>query len=288
MAAASESPENRLKVKAGPWGLDCNNERLKYVTYQASTQGRIRILHRSGNFFKQIKLKNSRNRDMWPLTGSTSSLLTCRSSYSQLPRGLAHLSRVSTYPCIQSVCAAIHWPGAWSDCGVHFGDLHKANPQYLIESWWTMVKLPRQERKISSHLQHEIVEMLRGIDRRYFGSEDTLSSRALNLLKDWQRKDAMVVEFPIPRNEVYKRIKINPGWRVGTVQILPQPPYSPNIAPNDFFLFPKLESVLKGRHFDTRDDIIEKSLLALKNILIIYGPSSSQNPASALPAVKKK
>ncbi|UYV61368.1 hypothetical protein LAZ67_1004617 [Cordylochernes scorpioides] len=50
----------------------------------------------------------------------------------------------------------------------------------------------------------------------------------------------------------------------GTV-ILPLPPYSPDIAPNDFFLFPKLKAVLKGRHFDTRDDIIEKSLLALKS-----------------------
>ncbi|UYV73349.1 hypothetical protein LAZ67_10002815 [Cordylochernes scorpioides] len=49
-------------------------------------------------------------------------------------------------------------------------------------------------------------------------------------------------------------------------QILPQPPYSPDIAPNDFFLFPKLKAVLKGRHFDTRDDIIKKSLLALKSI----------------------
>ncbi|UYV62463.1 hypothetical protein LAZ67_2000691 [Cordylochernes scorpioides] len=39
-----------------------------------------------------------------------------------------------------------------------------------------------------------------------------------------------------------------------------------NIAPNDFFLFPKLKAVLKGRHFDTRDDIIEKSPLALKSI----------------------
>ncbi|UYV66709.1 hypothetical protein LAZ67_4002646 [Cordylochernes scorpioides] len=39
------------------------------------------------------------------------------------------------------------------------------------------------------------------------------------------------------------------------------------IAPNDFFLFPKLKAVLKGRHFETRDDIIEKSLLALKSIL---------------------
>ncbi|UYV72340.1 hypothetical protein LAZ67_9002705 [Cordylochernes scorpioides] len=50
-------------------------------------------------------------------------------------------------------------------------------------------------------------------------------------------------------------------------QILPQPPYSPDIAPNDFFLFPKLKAVLKRRHFDTRDDKIEKSLMALKSIL---------------------
>ncbi|UYV63145.1 hypothetical protein LAZ67_2003289 [Cordylochernes scorpioides] len=39
-----------------------------------------------------------------------------------------------------------------------------------------------------------------------------------------------------------------------------------DIAPNDFFLFPKLKAVLKGIHFDTRDDIIEKSPLALKSI----------------------
>ncbi|UYV63490.1 hypothetical protein LAZ67_2004246 [Cordylochernes scorpioides] len=49
-------------------------------------------------------------------------------------------------------------------------------------------------------------------------------------------------------------------------EILPQPPYSPDIAPYYFFLFPKLKAILKGRHFDTRDDIIEKSLLALKSI----------------------
>ncbi|UYV83179.1 hypothetical protein LAZ67_23000081 [Cordylochernes scorpioides] len=51
-------------------------------------------------------------------------------------------------------------------------------------------------------------------------------------------------------------------------QILLQPPYFPDIAPNDFFLFPKLKAVLKGRHFDTRDDIIEKSPLALNDSTI--------------------
>ncbi|UYV77610.1 hypothetical protein LAZ67_15001704 [Cordylochernes scorpioides] len=50
-----------------------------------------------------------------------------------------------------------------------------------------------------------------------------------------------------------------------------------DIAPNDFFLFPKLKAVLKGRHFDTRDDIIEKSLLALKSI-----PKSSIKTVSTI------
>ncbi|UYV61924.1 hypothetical protein LAZ67_1007079 [Cordylochernes scorpioides] len=39
-----------------------------------------------------------------------------------------------------------------------------------------------------------------------------------------------------------------------------------DISPNDFFLFPKLKAVLKGIHFDTRNDIIEKPLLTLKSI----------------------
>jgi hypothetical protein len=33
----------------------------------------------------------------------------------------------------------------------------------------------------------------------------------------------------------------------------PQPHYSPDLAPADFFLFPKLKSILKGGHFDTFD-----------------------------------
>ncbi|UYV74934.1 hypothetical protein LAZ67_12001834 [Cordylochernes scorpioides] len=36
------------------------------------------------------------------------------------------------------------------------------------------------------------------------------------------------------------------------IQILQQPPYSPDLAPNDFFLFPKLKMALKGRIIDTR------------------------------------
>jgi len=33
--------------------------------------------------------------------------------------------------------------------------------------------------------------------------------------------------------------------------VIPHPPYSPDLAPCDFFLFPKMKSKLKGCWFDT-------------------------------------
>jgi hypothetical protein len=37
--------------------------------------------------------------------------------------------------------------------------------------------------------------------------------------------------------------------------VVPQPSYSQDLAPADFFLFPKLKSTLKGHGFDTTDEI---------------------------------
>jgi len=39
--------------------------------------------------------------------------------------------------------------------------------------------------------------------------------------------------------------------------VVPQPPYSPDLAPADFFLFPQLKSSLKGRRFQTIKEIEE-------------------------------
>jgi transposase len=38
------------------------------------------------------------------------------------------------------------------------------------------------------------------------------------------------------------------------IRTLPQPPYSPDLAPCDFYLFPKLKSKLEGNHFGTVTD----------------------------------
>jgi len=48
--------------------------------------------------------------------------------------------------------------------------------------------------------------------------------------------------------------------------VLPQPPYSSDLAPADFFLFPKLKSTLKGRRFESTEAIKTISLAHLRSI----------------------
>ena len=48
--------------------------------------------------------------------------------------------------------------------------------------------------------------------------------------------------------------------------VVPQPPFAPNLAPADFFLFPKLKPTLKGRRFQTVEEIKENSLQDLRAI----------------------
>ena len=46
------------------------------------------------------------------------------------------------------------------------------------------------------------------------------------------------------------------------VRLLPHPPYSPDLAPCDFFLFLKIKKELAGRHFDR----VENLARAIKTI----------------------
>ncbi|UYV68829.1 hypothetical protein LAZ67_6001150 [Cordylochernes scorpioides] len=49
--------------------------------------------------------------------------------------------------------------------------------------------------------------------------------------------------------------------------MMPQPPYSPDLAPCDFFWFPKLKRPMKGRRYATLDEIKTASKEELKKIL---------------------
>jgi histone-lysine N-methyltransferase SETMAR len=48
--------------------------------------------------------------------------------------------------------------------------------------------------------------------------------------------------------------------------VLEHPAYSPDLAGSDFFLFPKMKEILKGRHFDDLDDIGSSTTATLKAI----------------------
>jgi hypothetical protein len=41
--------------------------------------------------------------------------------------------------------------------------------------------------------------------------------------------------------------------------VIPHPPYSPDLAPCDFFPFPKMKLKLTGRRFDTAEEIQAES-----------------------------
>jgi hypothetical protein len=48
--------------------------------------------------------------------------------------------------------------------------------------------------------------------------------------------------------------------------VIPHPPYSPDLAPCDFFLFPKMKLNLKGRRFDTIEGIQAESRRVLDSL----------------------
>ena len=50
-------------------------------------------------------------------------------------------------------------------------------------------------------------------------------------------------------------ISINEFLASKNIPVAPQPPYSPDLSPCDFFLFPKLKNHLKGNHFGTVKNI---------------------------------
>jgi histone-lysine N-methyltransferase SETMAR len=47
------------------------------------------------------------------------------------------------------------------------------------------------------------------------------------------------------------------------ITVLEHPAYSPDLAASDFFLFPKIKEILKGRHSDDIDDIRSNTRAAL-------------------------
>jgi hypothetical protein len=49
--------------------------------------------------------------------------------------------------------------------------------------------------------------------------------------------------------------------------VILDPPYSPDLTPFDFFLFPKTKLKLKGRHFDSTEEIQNEMQKVMKTLM---------------------
>ena len=59
------------------------------------------------------------------------------------------------------------------------------------------------------------------------------------------------------------------GWQFLSNKIItacPHPPYSPDLAPCDFWLFPKVKMTMKGKHFESIQDIEAATTAQLKTL----------------------
>ena len=75
-------------------------------------------------------------------------------------------------------------------------------------------------------------------------------------------------ELPEKRKNIQFLVKLGKSGNEITKQItvLEHPVYSPDLAPSDIFLFPKVKEILKGRHFHDIDDIRNITTAAVKAI----------------------
>jgi histone-lysine N-methyltransferase SETMAR len=65
---------------------------------------------------------------------------------------------------------------------------------------------------------------------------------------------------------VHRALSVREFLATKQITVLEHPAYSPDLAPSDLFLFPKIKEILKGRHFDDIDDIRGNTTAGLKAI----------------------
>ena len=58
-----------------------------------------------------------------------------------------------------------------------------------------------------------------------------------------------------------RNILENCGW-----EVLPHPPYSPDLSPPDFDLFPKLKKTLRGKRFATIEEASTEETRVIKQL----------------------
>jgi hypothetical protein len=84
--------------------------------------------------------------------------------------------------------------------------------------------------------------------------------------EDSLKNGRMAGSFTMTMRPVTRRWQFSSSWLRKKITLMSQPPYSPDLAPCDLWLFPKLKTGLQSRCFATVDDIKENTEAGLHAI----------------------
>lgn len=95
------------------------------------------------------------------------------------------------------------------------------------------------------------------IEKIYISVLATLRERVRRKRNDlWRKKSWTLHQDNAP---AHSALSVKTFLAKHNIPILDHPPYSPDLAPCDFFLFPKVKSALKGTRFETVEAVKEKA-----------------------------
>ncbi|UYV67803.1 hypothetical protein LAZ67_5002107 [Cordylochernes scorpioides] len=141
---------------------------------------------------------------------------------------------------------------------------------------WKLQHEPRPEkaRQVRSNfssiaggvVHHEFLPQGRTINKEYYLQVmRNLRKAILQKHPDlWKNKNWLLHHDNAPAHTL---LLVHDFLAKNNTLMMPQPPYSPDLAPCDFFLFPKLKRPMKGRRYATLDEIKTESKEELKKIL---------------------
>lgn len=137
-------------------------------------------------------------------------------------------------------------------------------------------KIPRQDRSKGKVMLELFFDSLGIVHMEFIPQGATVNKtrykEILRRLRDsirrkrpelWRRKNWLLLHDNAP---AHRSVLVQEELARQQITVLPHPPYSPDLAPCDFFLFPRLKEKLRGRRFHSPEEIITATKDALQEI----------------------
>jgi len=132
------------------------------------------------------------------------------------------------------------------------GELVPSTPKPNIHGLKTMLCIWWDQKGV---IYHELLEQSETINGERYRLQLIRLKRALHEKRpEWEdRHEKVIIQHDNARPHIHWAVK---KYIEGTNwEVLPHPPYSPDIAPSDYHLFRSMQSALSGERFNSREDI---------------------------------